>query len=99
MELETSSNPFAVMTQAHLKAQETAGSDSERYRAKLGLIRSLLVPARLPADGDFRTIPVYRLGAGVAKRIGRPVVGRNSTIRGRKIDALREQPQANSSTQ
>ena len=40
-ELETSANPFAVVTQAHLKAQETAGSDAARYRAKLGLIRSL----------------------------------------------------------
>ena len=41
MELEASSNPFAVVTQVHLKVQETAGSDSERYRAKLGLIRGL----------------------------------------------------------
>jgi hypothetical protein len=40
-DLEASTNPFAVVTQAHLKAQETAGSESERYRAKLGLIRSL----------------------------------------------------------
>ena len=40
-ELESSSNPFAVVTQAHLKAQETAGSHEARYRAKLALIRSL----------------------------------------------------------
>ncbi|MBK1733516.1 DUF4351 domain-containing protein [Thiococcus pfennigii] len=29
------------MTQAHLKAQDTAGSEAARYQAKLGLIRSL----------------------------------------------------------
>jgi hypothetical protein len=41
-ELEASANPFAVVTQAHLKAQETAGADdATRYRTKLGLIRSL----------------------------------------------------------
>ena len=40
-ELDASANPFAVVTQAHLKAQETAGSDAARYRAKLTLIRSL----------------------------------------------------------
>ena len=40
-ELESSSNPFAVVTQAHLKAQETAGSDEARYREKLALVRSL----------------------------------------------------------
>jgi hypothetical protein len=40
-ELDASSNPFAVVTQAHLKAQDTAGSESARYQAKLGLIRSL----------------------------------------------------------
>ncbi|HAS52022.1 MAG TPA: cytosolic protein [Gammaproteobacteria bacterium] len=41
-ELEASANPFAVVTQAHLKAQETTGADEvTRYRAKLGLIRSL----------------------------------------------------------
>jgi hypothetical protein len=41
-ELEASTNPFAVVTQAHLKAQETAGADEPtRYQAKLGLIRSL----------------------------------------------------------
>ncbi|MEY6434321.1 cytosolic protein, partial [Thioalkalicoccus limnaeus] len=36
-----SANPFAVVTQAHLKAQDTAGSEAARYQAKLGLIRSL----------------------------------------------------------
>ena len=41
-ELEASTNPFAVVTQAHLKAQEMAGADDPaRYQAKLGLIRSL----------------------------------------------------------
>ena len=40
-ELETSPNPFAVITQAHLKARETMGSNQARYQAKLGLIRSL----------------------------------------------------------
>ena len=40
-ELEASANPFAVVTQAHLKAQETAASEDDRYQAKLGLIRSL----------------------------------------------------------
>ena len=39
--LEASSNPFAVITQAHLQAQDTAGSETARYSAKLGLIRSL----------------------------------------------------------
>ncbi|MEI2781596.1 MAG: hypothetical protein V9H25_10190 [Candidatus Competibacter sp.] len=33
--------PFAVVTQAPLKAQETAGSDQARYPAKLALARSL----------------------------------------------------------
>ena len=40
-ELEASSNPFAVVTQAHLRARETAGADEARYRAKRDLIRSL----------------------------------------------------------
>lgn len=30
-----------MVTQAHLKAQETAGSDGARYQAKLALVRSL----------------------------------------------------------
>ena len=38
-ELESSTNPFAVVTLAHLSAQETAGRD--RYQAKLSLIRRL----------------------------------------------------------
>ena len=33
--------PFAVVTQAHLQAQETAGAVSARYAAKLTLVRSL----------------------------------------------------------
>ncbi|QVL49772.1 MAG: DUF4351 domain-containing protein [Thiocapsa sp.] len=40
-ELESSANPFAVVTLAHLSARETAGSPTDRYQAKLGLIRSL----------------------------------------------------------
>ncbi len=40
-ELEASTNPFAVVTQAHLRAQETAGAEETRYQAKLGLMRSL----------------------------------------------------------
>ncbi|MBK1720490.1 DUF4351 domain-containing protein [Thiocystis violacea] len=40
-ELDASSNPFAIVTQAHLQAQDTAGSETARYQAKLGLIRSL----------------------------------------------------------
>ena len=40
-ELEASANPFAVVTQAHLQAQETAGAVSARYAAKLTLVRSL----------------------------------------------------------
>lgn len=40
-ELKSSANPFAVVTLAHLSAQETAGSPTDRYQAKLGLIRSL----------------------------------------------------------
>lgn len=40
-ELDASSNPFAVVTQAHLKAHQTAGRQDARYRSKLLLIRSL----------------------------------------------------------
>ena len=40
-ELEASSNPFAVVTQAHLQARETTGADDARYRAKRELIRGL----------------------------------------------------------
>ena len=40
-ELDASSNPFAVVTQAHLKARETVGADKARYREKLTLARSL----------------------------------------------------------
>lgn len=40
-ELDASANPFAVVTQAHLRAQETAGAVSARYAAKLTLVRSL----------------------------------------------------------
>lgn len=43
-ELDASSNPFAVVTQAHLQAQETAGADEARYRGKLALIGSLYRP-------------------------------------------------------
>ena len=39
--LAASSNPFAVVTQAHLQAQATATSDAARYGAKLALVRSL----------------------------------------------------------
>ena len=35
------SHPFAVVTLAHPKAQETVGSTAARYQAKLELIRSL----------------------------------------------------------
>jgi hypothetical protein len=40
-ELEASSNPFAVVIQAHLKTQETRHAPEERYRAKLALAKSL----------------------------------------------------------
>ena len=41
-ELETSTNPFAVVIQAHLKTQETRQLPEERYRvAKLALAKSL----------------------------------------------------------
>ncbi len=40
-ELETSSNPFAVVIKAHLKTQETRHAPEERYRAKLALAKSL----------------------------------------------------------
>ena len=40
-ELETSTNPFAVVVQAHLKTQETRRAPQKRYRAKLALSKSL----------------------------------------------------------
>ncbi|NJL90082.1 MAG: hypothetical protein HC916_10030 [Coleofasciculaceae cyanobacterium SM2_1_6] len=40
-ELETSSNPFAIVVVAHLKAQETRGNRLERKRWKLALVRRL----------------------------------------------------------
>jgi flagellar biosynthesis/type III secretory pathway protein FliH len=40
-ELERSSNPFAVVVLAHLKAQETAGNTRHRYTWKLRLIKGL----------------------------------------------------------
>ena len=40
-ELERSANPFAVVAQAHLKAQETCDDAVARYRAKLYLVKSL----------------------------------------------------------
>jgi Domain of unknown function (DUF4351) len=39
--LETDANPFAVMTLAHLKAQETAADVDKRYAWKLRLVKSL----------------------------------------------------------
>ena len=65
-ELEASSNPFAVVTQAHLQARETAGSDEARYRAKRELIRSLY--RRGYARQDILELFRFRLGAGVAGR-------------------------------
>ena len=40
-ELERSTNPFAVVVLAHLKAQETAGNNRNRYTWKLRLIKGL----------------------------------------------------------
>ena len=40
-ELETSSNPFAIVVVAHLKAQETRGNRLERKKWKLTLVRRL----------------------------------------------------------
>jgi hypothetical protein len=40
-ELDSSTNPFAVVIQAHLKAQETRHAPEARYRAKLVLAKSL----------------------------------------------------------
>ncbi len=40
-ELEASTNPFAVVIQAHLKTQETRHAPEERYQAKLALAKSL----------------------------------------------------------
>jgi len=40
-ELDASTNPFAIVTQAHLAAQQTAGAEVERYQGKLTLIRHL----------------------------------------------------------
>ncbi len=40
-ELEASDNPFATVVMAHLKAQETAENNQERYRWKMELIRRL----------------------------------------------------------
>ena len=40
-ELERSSNPFAVVVLAHLKAQETAGDNRRRYTWKVRLIKGL----------------------------------------------------------
>jgi hypothetical protein len=39
--LETESNPFAVLTLSHLKAQETRHDPAQRYVWKLRLIKSL----------------------------------------------------------
>ena len=36
-----SANPFAVVVQAHLQAQATAGDPARRYQSKLQLVRSL----------------------------------------------------------
>ena len=40
-ELQASSNPFATVVMAHLKAQETQGHAEERYAWKFNLIREL----------------------------------------------------------
>ena len=40
-ELESSNNPFAVVTLAHLQAKKTKNRTEDRYRVKLHLIRSL----------------------------------------------------------
>lgn len=41
VEMMQSANPFAVVVQAHLQAQATAGDPARRYQSKLQLIRSL----------------------------------------------------------
>lgn len=72
--------------------------DSERYRAKLGLIRSFYRRGyqRMEIFELFRFINWV---LALPEEVGRPVVGRSPTIRGGKADALREQHRANSSTQ
>jgi len=40
-QLDTEANPFAVLTQSHLKAQETRHDPAQRYTWKLRLIKSL----------------------------------------------------------
>ncbi|MFM8443950.1 MAG: cytosolic protein [Methylococcus sp.] len=40
-ELAVSTNPFAVVVQAHLQAQSTAADSTARYRGKLDLVKSL----------------------------------------------------------
>ena len=40
-EMMQSANPFAVVVQAHLQAEATAGDPARRYQSKLQLIRSL----------------------------------------------------------
>ncbi len=40
-ELETSTNPFAIMVMAHLKTKETHGDSANRLRWKTTLVRDL----------------------------------------------------------
>ena len=42
-ELEASTNPFASVVMAHLKAVETAGDNEKRYHWKVSLIKRLYI--------------------------------------------------------
>ena len=50
-ELEASTNPFASVVMAHLKAVETKGDNEQRYRWKLILIKRLYRQGYAKADG------------------------------------------------
>jgi hypothetical protein len=43
--LETSDNPFALATLAHLETQNTRQNETRRFESKLRFIRKLITPA------------------------------------------------------
>jgi hypothetical protein len=77
-ELEAQRNPFAVVTLAHLKAQETAKDPGARYRWKWRLVQDLY--ERGCASGGVGVVPVSGLDDAIAGSRGRSTMGGVATV-------------------
>ena len=89
-ELEASTNPFATLTLAHLKAMETHGDPSSRQLWKFRLVRNLYERG-FAADDVRRLFQVHRHDDGPAAGTADPVRAGIGPIRGGATYALHYQ--------